>query len=344
VEQGSNFVGSPQLNLDEWAALVRARCGGEYQVSDPHAFVGWMCPRSVYGIAAAAIKVQWGLSAAVDHAGTICGYARRGRDVLPDRDWYGAFLLVAGQCALTQNEHTVQIGAGDVGLMDGARLSMRLFESGSQWLSIYLPRQSLISHLGFEPQTCLCAHGGTLAARVLRQLLLDGIGDEEAVAAAPCRHMQFALYDLLGALFAPSDPGPVSRHADRLFVRIRRLINDRCGDPDFGPVQVAAETGISLRYVHKLLAARGCTCSELIYSIRLDHAARLLARRTSHAPGQPLNEIAYACGFRDYAHFARRFRDRFGHAPGAHLGGSCAKGTRMARAHAIEHLPSAVNA
>jgi AraC-like DNA-binding protein len=35
---------------------------------------------------------------------------------------------------------------------------------------------------------------------------------------------------------------------------------------------------------------------------------------------QPLSEIAYACGFRDYTHFARKFRHRFGHAPGAHSG------------------------
>ena len=341
MEQSSDFVGSPQLNLDEWAVLVRARCGGEYQVSDRDAFAGWMCPRSVHGIAAAAFKVQWGLSAAVDHAGTICGFARRGRDVLADPDWYGAFFLIAGQCALTQNEHTVQIGAGDVGLMDGARLSMRSFESGSQWLSIYLPRQALISHLGFEPQTCLCARGGTAPARVLRQLVLDGVGDEESTAAPPCPHMRLALYDLLGALFAPSDPGPVSRHADRLFARIRRVIDDRCADPDFGPAQVAAETGISLRYVQKLLTARGCTCSELVYSIRLDHAARLLERRASHGTGQHLSEIAYACGFHDYTHFARRFRDRFGHAPGAHLEGSCAIGTRIVRPRAAEHSPSA---
>jgi AraC-like DNA-binding protein len=339
VEQSCNFVGSPQLNLEEWAALVRATCGGEYQVSDRHAFAGWICPRSVYGIAAAAFKVQWGLAAVVDHAGTINGFARRRRDaLLADTDWYAAVFQVAGQCALTQNEHTVQIGAGDVGLMDGARLSMRLFESGSQWLSIYVPRQSLICHLGFEPQTCLSAHGGTVAARVLRQLVLDGIGREES-----CPYMRLALYDLLGALFAPSDPEPVSRHADRLFARIRRIINDRCADPDFGPAQVAAETGISLRYVQKLLTARGCTCSELVYSIRLDHAVRLLARRTSHATGQNLSEIAYACGFRDYTHFARRFRDRFGHTPGAHLNGSCAIGTRIVRARAAEHSPSADN-
>jgi AraC-like DNA-binding protein len=206
----------------------------------------------------------------------------------------------------------------------------RLFDNGSQWFSIILPRQSLISHLGFEPQACLYGRGGTVAARVLRQLVLDGIGGEASIAAPAAPHMRLALYDLLGGLFAPSDPGPVSRHADRLFARIRRVIMDRCADPDFGPVEVAAETGISLRYVHKLLAARGCTCSGLIYSIRLDHAAHLLERRASLRTGQHLSEIAYACGFRDYAHFARRFRDRFGHAPGAHLEGGGAIGNRIA--------------
>ena len=316
VQQSSEFVGTPQLNLEEWAALLRSTCGGEHQVSDPDAFAGWMRRRSVYGIAAAAIKVQWGFPA-VDHGGAIYRFARRRRDVhLADTDWYCALFQVAGQCALTQNEQTVQLGVGDIALMDGVRPSTRLSESGSQWLSIYLPRQSLISHLGFEPQACLYGRGGAPAARVLRQLVFDGIGDEESTAAPGGSHMRFALYDLLGALFAPSDPGPVSRHADRLFGRIRNVIKDRFADPDFGPAEVAAETGISLRYVQKLLTARGCTCSELVYSIRLEHAARLLERRAALGTGQRLREIAYACGFRDYAHFARRFRHRFGHAPG----------------------------
>jgi AraC-like DNA-binding protein len=342
VQQSCNFVGSPQLNLEEWAALLRSTCGGEHQVSDPNAFAAWMCRRSVYGIAAATIKVQWEL-AAVDHGGTIYRFARRRRDVcLADTDWYCALFQVAGQCALTQNEHTVQLGVGDVGLMDGARPSTRLSESGSQWLSIYLPRESLISHLGFEPQACLCGCGGTLAARVLRQLVFDAIGDDEFTAAPAGPHMRLALYDLLGAVFAPSDPGPVSRHADRLFARIRSVIKDRCADPDFGPAEVAVETGISLRYVQKLLTARGCTCSELIYSSRLEHAAHLLERRASLRTGQRLSEIAYACGFRDYAHFARRFRDRFGHAPGAHLEGSGAVGNRIVRPRAADQ-PSAHN-
>jgi AraC family transcriptional regulator, positive regulator of tynA and feaB len=92
--------------------------------------------------------------------------------------------------------------------------------------------------------------------------------------------MQLAIYDLVGALFA------------------------------------AAKAGISLRYLQKLFTARNSTCSDFIYSVRLDHAARLLSRRASLGTSQSLSEIAYACGFRDYTHFARKFRRRFGYPPG----------------------------
>jgi AraC family transcriptional regulator, positive regulator of tynA and feaB len=118
----------------------------------------------------------------------------------------------------------------------------------------------------------------------------------------------------------------------KLLRRIRGVIKDRFADPDFGPCDVAAEAGISLRYVQKLFTERGSTCSEFIYSLRLDHAAHLLHRRTSLGTSQPLSDIAYACGFRDYTHFARKFRHRFGHAPGAHSGGNGRAGDGTVRA------------
>src|SRR5262249_14021316 len=131
---------------------------------------------------------------------------------------------------------------------------------------------------------------------------------------------------------APSDPWPVSRHADKLFGRIRKVVKDGFADPDFGPVEAASQVGISLRYLQKLFTERGSTCSEFIYSLRLEHAARLLQRRSSLGTGQPLSDIAYACGFRDYTHFARKFRHRFGCAPGALSGGD---GPRRAAPHAV---------
>ena len=124
--------------------------------------------------------------------------------------------------------------------------------------------------------------------------------------------MGLAVYDFVGALFTPSDPWPVSRHSDKLFTRIRGIIKDRFTDPDFDPRELATEAGISLRYVQKLFTERGSTFSQFVYSLRLDHAARLLQRRASQGTSGPLSEIAYACGFRDYTHFARKFRHQFG--------------------------------
>jgi AraC-like DNA-binding protein len=155
------------------------------------------------------------------------------------------------------------------------------------------------------------------AARLLFDLVRNVDKADESASSPADSYMQLAVYDLLGALFAPSDPRPISRHADKLFARIRDLVKDGFARPDFGPREVAAVAGISLRYLQKLFTARGSTCSEFIYSLRLDHAARLLHRRASLGTGQPLSEIAYACGFRDYTHFARKFRQRFGHSPGA---------------------------
>ena len=126
--------------------------------------------------------------------------------------------------------------------------------------------------------------------------------------------------DLVGALFASSDQRALSGHSDRLFARVQRLMVEHYADPDFGPSDVAAKAGISLRYVQKLFADRGSSCSEYIYSLRLDHAARSIRRQALLGKHQPLSDVAYECGFRDYTHFSRRFRRRFGCAPGTHAG------------------------
>ena len=141
--------------------------------------------------------------------------------------------------------------------------------------------------------------------------------------------MRLVVYDLLGALFAP--PAPLcSRHTDKLFARVCGIIKDRFADPDISPSEVAAEMGISLRYLQSLFTDRGSTCSHYISSLRLDHAAHLIERRALMKTGQPLSDIAYACGFRDYTHFARGFRRRFGTTPG----GAGATGNNNARVRA----------
>ena len=119
-------------------------------------------------------------------------------------------------------------------------------------------------------------------------------------------------------LFTPGQAEQMSTYSDRLFARICRMIEARFTDKDLTPSVVASEARISVRYLQKLFCARGTTCGHFIHSLRLDHASRLLQRRALSKSGQPLGEVAFACGFLDYPHFSRRFRDRFGHSPSAH--------------------------
>jgi AraC-like DNA-binding protein len=326
----ADFIETQRLDFEGWRAFLRASCGDQPEVIDASAFVGWARPLRVYGLPAAAIKIECGVAAMELGRGAYRS-ERTHRDArFAGADYYYAAFQVARRSVLTQNDEVAQLAVGDVALLDAARPAC--FADDSQWLRLQLPRQLLISHLGFEPQGGLYARAATPAARLLFDLVRDACNADVSASSAADSYMQLAVYDLLGALFAPSNPPPISRHADKLFARIRGVSKDGFADPDFSPREVAAEAGISLRYLQKLFTARGSTCSEFIYSLRLDHAARLLQRRASLATGQPLSEIAHACGFRDYTHFARRFRHRFGYSPGARSAGHGRAGDAIVRA------------
>jgi AraC-like DNA-binding protein len=320
TDQSGDFLGIQRLDFEAWSVFVRSNCGDTPEVVEPNAFAAWIRPMSVCGLAAAELTIQCG-TAAMELGCNACRSERTHRDVrVAGADYYYAVFQIASRSALTQNDQAVQLAVGDVAVFDAAPPATCSADN-SQWLCLQLPRQSLVSHLGFEPKGGSYGGSGMLAARLLGQLVLDSVDDQESMSAAAGAHMRLAFYDLLGALLAPADRWPVSCHADKLFARIRGVIKDGFADPDFGPGEVAAEAGISLRYLQKLFTERGSTCCECIYSLRLDHAAQLLRRRASLNTNQPLSEIAFACGFRDYTHFARKFRHRFGRSPGASAGG-----------------------
>jgi AraC family transcriptional activator of tynA and feaB len=286
-----DFLTLPELDYERWRHVVRTFCG-RYSPGDiePETFAGRVRARRICGF----VAMDLGCNA---HR-----VERTGRDVRFDcMDHYYAIFQIAGRSTILQNDQAMELARGDVALVDAARpVTYRSYEESPQWLSLQLPRLSLVSHLGLEPQCSLCQPGGAVGARLLRQLVLDGVEDEQSMSAPASAYMRLAFYDLLGTLFAPPDSAPVSRHANKLFTRICAIIHDRFADPGFSPCDVAGEAGISLRYLQKLFTMRNSTCGHFIHSLRLDHAARLLQRRALLNTSQPISEIAYASGFGDY--------------------------------------------
>jgi AraC family transcriptional activator of tynA and feaB len=308
MDTTNNLVSDRELEFEEWRTLLRLACG-RYNPEGvgPQAFAGSVKHRTVCGLDAVELSCS-----------NTDRIERTQRDVRSDgMEHFYALIPLAGRSTMIQNDQNVEIGAGDISLIDSTRpVKYVCNNTPGRWLSLHLPRQSLILHLGFEPKAGSFRHGGTLAGRLLSHLAIDAV-DDDRLSSPPEPYMQLAVYDLLGALFAGSDPPPFSSHTDKLFTRVHRIIKGRFTDPDLGPCEVAAEARISLRYLQKLFTSCGATCRHFIQSLRLDYAAQLVRRRTSLKTSQPLSEIAYTCGFRDYTHFARAFRRRFGHAPGA---------------------------
>lgn len=97
---------------------------------------------------------------------------------------------------------------------------------------------------------------------------------------------------------------------------IRRLMEAHYHDPYLDAGTLAQRHGVSLRYLHKILASAGTTYSAELSRVRLERARSLLADRMFDELS--ISEIAWRCGFKDASHFSRRFRSEFQLPPGAY--------------------------
>jgi AraC family transcriptional regulator, positive regulator of tynA and feaB len=327
MEPSAAFNAEPTLQYEEWKAVLRSLCG-RYSAEgvEPNLFTGSVRPVHICGLEA------------VDLSCNAHRIERTCRDIrLDGTDHYGAIFQLAGRSTLVQNDRVTELKVGDVALVDATQpVTYIAGNSPGRWIGLQLPRQTLVSHLGLEPEAGSHRHSEALASRLLFRLIQDAANECDVSAALAGPYMQLAIYDLVGALFAATDRPSISTHSDKLFVRVCGIIKAHFADPDLSPAVVAAEAGISLRYLQKLFTLRGATCSHFIYSVRLDQATRLIRRRAAMKAEQPLSMIAYACGFRDYTHFARAFRQRFGHAPGVHGSHIQSAGTEPVRPHTHE--------
>lgn len=171
------------------------------------------------------------------------------------------------------------------------------------WLRRWVPQPESMLIKRFDAQTW----GGALAAMLCA---IDRNGLQDAALS------RSSIADQLGSFLALMN-GNVSvgesLHQGKLFKRALTFMRDRFDQPELCPEALAAEFGISKRYVHKIFAGQNTTFGAELLTLRLNHAKDIL--QDARFAAYRISDVAYACGFADPSHFARKFRDRFGHAP-----------------------------
>lgn len=128
-----------------------------------------------------------------------------------------------------------------------------------------------------------------------------------------------AVASQLGGMLALASGGQVegvaSTHGRSLLRRMRDVMRDLYRNEDLSPAVVAAEIGISRRYLHGLFATAGSSFGAELMEMRLQAAKGALLNR--HHAGKTVAEIAFHVGFKNSSHFTRVFRQRFGLPPRA---------------------------
>lgn len=94
---------------------------------------------------------------------------------------------------------------------------------------------------------------------------------------------------------------------------LREYIDFHLSDPGLTATKVAAECGISARYVHLLFKEAGTTFRELTWHRRLARSHEWLT--SAQNAEESISHIALTAGFRSVSHFSRSFKAAFGCTP-----------------------------
>lgn len=109
-----------------------------------------------------------------------------------------------------------------------------------------------------------------------------------------------------------TEPGEqLESHDQKLLKQAIFIVEDNMADPLFSVEKMASDMNMSRASLHrKIKSITGFPPSELIRSIRLRKAARLILNKVD-----TVSQISLLVGFNDYAHFSKSFKKHFGVSP-----------------------------
>ncbi|MCJ2120462.1 helix-turn-helix domain-containing protein [Methylobacterium sp. J-001] len=235
---------------------------------------------------------------------------------LGDEGCISVGFTLAGMTKVQQRDRATAQRQGDLVVIEHQPTVMTT-SPGNQSLYLKMPRERLESALGPARHYAALTIGSELATATLAMSFFVELSRMHyQLDAATAVRMGSIGVDLIVASIAErmarDVPLPLSDSV--LVQRAKAHVEANLGDPTLDPPQVAAALGVSLHRLRDLFRTRGQHVSDWIWQRRLEVAAdRLADPACAHIT---VGTLAGGCGFSSRTHFSRRFKDRFGLAPG----------------------------
>jgi len=226
-------------------------------------------------------------------------------------------LQVSGIGVIAQDGREARLEPGDFACYDSTRPYTLRFNSEFEQLVLHMPRDAMVRRIG---RTEAWTAGRVEAASPVGSLVLPFVRRTAAVvsdiAPATANRLSETCLSLVTAALGEQLSGRIEGQTSArtaLMFRAKTVIESNLHDNTLNTEKVAALLFISPRYLQDLFHAEQTTVSDWIWKRRLEKSRRDLAD-----PIRAYNsiaQIALACGFTDFGHFSRRFKDAFGVPP-----------------------------
>lgn len=239
------------------------------------------------------------------------GVGRTSRRISSERRSTGICLVtnLAGSSEVCAMGETLALSVGQTALLHSSEpFAMRV--SHNNRLGILSFEDELFGRVVGSPLRTIPSPrlDATPVGRVLQAHLATVCQELPAIRPQQRLDVVASIVQLVFALSQREMP-PVATVRAMRRSQILRAIEARLREPSLHPGQIAAEMGLSLRYVESVLSDGGETPSALIRNARL---ARCYAEIASRTETGSISDIAYRWGFNDSAHFSRAFKRRYG--------------------------------
>ncbi len=219
-----------------------------------------------------------------------------------------------GTSCVVQDGRAADLKPGQFALYDTARPYELHLGACCEQIVLRFPAELAEARFGRTSDLTARTMGNNLSLSRLASAMFQRLSRVDAVYGAMAEHH---LCDVASSVIAANVAAvveclPDSQRSGRALILMRgkAFIADNIGRYDLTSRAVANGTGVSIRYLQELFQAEGTTLMSYVWESRLQRARRMLDESTRL--GSSISEIALACGFKDFSHFSRRFRETFG--------------------------------
>jgi len=309
----SLFAAQGKVSTDElsnWAAVsAREFYDGDLEVAD---------------LESADVRLEKGLSYPVSltrlSARSEVAYRRGWPHIRANKVGFRAIWFVRkGTLRIVRSQASCDIRAGQMGIIDsstpfhvkascdanGEYDSFQLVVPGPMFLMHLQEADKLLRPIDLDTM-----HGQSVLA-ILDLLIARGDTLSQEAANPLAESLLVALADHMQGKNA--EMSRRQRVVAKRLTDIQNYIMMNLADPELSFDRVAANCGISPRYLCYVLKANRTSFSKLLWSNRLAKARDLLMSPATR--DYPVHEIAYMSGFKSAAHFSRTFKSSFGCPP-----------------------------